>query len=123
MKKILFLFVLSTVLSCKQKISDADILNLNGYWEIEKVILPDGEKKEYKINETIDFFKVENKKGKITLTFYNSNIQDGIPIAIILQYGHGTGTGGWVQGRDYINPAVQPIFDKIAEQAWKEVTK
>ena len=63
MKKILFLFVLSTVLSCKQKISDADILNLNGYWEIEKVILPDGEKKEYKINETIDFFKVENKKG------------------------------------------------------------
>ena len=63
MKKILFLFVLSTVLSCKQKISDADILNLNGYWEIEKVILPDGEKKEYKINETIDFFKVANKKG------------------------------------------------------------
>ena len=63
MKKILFLFVLSTVLSCKQKISDADILNLNGYWEIEKVMLPDGEKKEYKINETIDFFKVENKKG------------------------------------------------------------
>lgn len=63
MKKILFLFVLSTVLSCKQKISHADILNLNGYWEIEKVILPDGEKKEYKINETIDFFKVENKKG------------------------------------------------------------
>lgn len=69
------------------------------------------------------YYKVENKKGKITLTFYNSNIQDGIPIAIILQYGHGTGTGGWVQGRDYINPAVQPIFDKIAEQAWKEVIK
>lgn len=63
MKKILFLFVLSTVLSCKQKISDADILNLNGYWEIEKVILPDGEKKEYKINETVDFFKIDNKKG------------------------------------------------------------
>ena len=46
----------------------------------------------------------------------------GVNIAIILQYGHGTGTGGWVQGRDYINPAIQPIFDKIADAAWKEVT-
>ena len=43
-------------------------------------------------------------------------------IAIILQYGHGTGTGGWVEGRDYINPAIQPIFDRIVDEAWKEVT-
>ena len=47
----------------------------------------------------------------------------GVNIAIILQYGHGTGTGGWVEGRDYINPAIQPIFDRIAEEAWEEVTK
>lgn len=53
----------------------------------------------------------------------HSNIQNGVPIAIILQYGHGTRNGGWVQGRDYINPAIQPIFDKIANEAWKEVTK
>ena len=69
------------------------------------------------------YYEIENKNGSATITFYNSNIQNGIPIAIILQYGHGTRNGGWVQGRDYINPAIQPIFDKIAEKAWKEVTK
>ena len=68
------------------------------------------------------YYEIENKKGSASITFYNSNIQNGVPIAIILQYGHGTGTGGWVQGRDYINPAIQPIFDKIAENAWREVT-
>jgi len=51
----------------------------------------------------------------ISLTWYNDNYNNGVPIAIILQYGHATGTGGWVEGRDYINPAMQPIFDKIAE--------
>ena len=69
------------------------------------------------------YYEIENKNGSATLTFYNSNIQDGTPIAIILQYGHATGTGGWVEGRDYINPAIQPIFDKLAADAWKEVTK
>lgn len=69
------------------------------------------------------YYEIENKKGSVTISFHNSNIQSGIPIAIILQYGHGTGTGGWVQGRDYINPAIQPIFDKIANDAWREVTK
>ena len=69
------------------------------------------------------YYEIENKKGSATITFYNSNVQNGVPIAIILQYGHSTRNGGWVQGRDYINPAIQPIFDKIAEAAWKEVTK
>ena len=68
------------------------------------------------------YYEIERGRGRATITFYNSNIQNGIPIAIILQYGHGTGTGGWVEGRDYINPAIQPIFDRIAENAWKEVT-
>lgn len=67
-------------------------------------------------------YQIERKKGSASITFYNTNIQNGIPIAIILQYGHGTGTGGWVEGRDYINPSIQPIFDKIAENAWREVT-
>lgn len=53
----------------------------------------------------------------------NSNINKGVPIAILIQFGHGTGTGGYVEGRDYINPAIQPIFDKIADDAWREVTK
>ena len=69
------------------------------------------------------YYEIENRNGSATISFYNSNIQNGIPIAIILQYGHGTRNGGWVQGRDYINPAIQPIFDKIAENAWREVTK
>ena len=69
------------------------------------------------------YYKVETKNGSASLTFHNSNIQNGVPIAIILQYGHGTRNGGWVEGRDYINPAIQPIFDQIAEHAWREVTK
>lgn len=69
------------------------------------------------------YYKIEKNRGSVTISFLNSNIQNGIPIAIILQYGHGTGTGGWVQGRDYINPAIQPVFDKIAKHAWEEVTK
>lgn len=67
------------------------------------------------------YYKIENKKGLIKLSFCNSNIQNGVPIAIILQYGHGTRNGGWVEGRDYINPSIQPIFDKIADKAWKDV--
>lgn len=69
------------------------------------------------------YYEVTNSNGSARITFNNSNIQNGVPIAIILQYGHGTGTGGWVEGRDYINPAIQPIFDEIANNAWREVTK
>ena len=69
------------------------------------------------------YYKVEHKDGSVSISFHNSNFQNGVPIAIILQYGHGTRNGGWVEGRDYIDPAVQPIFDKIADSAWREVTK
>lgn len=69
------------------------------------------------------YYEIEHGKGSAAITFHNSNINEGVPIAVILQYGHGTGTGGWVQGRDYINPAIQPLFDRIANDAWKEVTK
>lgn len=68
-------------------------------------------------------YDIVHDSGSARLVFNNSNIHNGVQIAIILQMGHGTGTGGWVQGRDYINPAIQPIFDKLAEDAWKEVTK
>lgn len=69
------------------------------------------------------FYKIEHKNGSVSISFHNSHINKGVPIAIILQYGHGTRNGGWVEGRDYINPAIQPIFDKIADDAWREVTK
>lgn len=67
------------------------------------------------------FYKIENKNGVAKIEFHNSNIQNGVPIAVILQYGHGTRNGGYVVGRDYINPALQPVFDELAKNAWKEV--
>ena len=69
------------------------------------------------------YYEIKRQNGSVSIVFNNSHINKGVPIAIILQYGHGTGTGGWVQGRAYINPAIRPIFDRIAEDAWKEVTK
>lgn len=66
-------------------------------------------------------YKIERGDGGVSIIFTNSNINQGVPIAIILQYGHGTGTGGYVEGRDYINPAIQPVFDRIAKEAWEEV--
>lgn len=69
------------------------------------------------------YYEIERKGKSAKITFNNSNIQNGVPIAIILQYGHGTRNGGWVEGRDYINPAIQPLFDKLVSDAWREVTK
>ena len=68
-------------------------------------------------------YSIERSSNRVSINFNNTNIQNGVPIAIILQYGHGTRNGGYVQGRDYINPAIQPIFDKLAKDAWEEVTK
>lgn len=69
------------------------------------------------------YYEIEKTNNSITINFNNSNVQNGVPIAIILQYGHGTRNGGYVKGRDYINPAIQPIFEKLTNDAWKEVTK
>lgn len=68
------------------------------------------------------YYEIENQNGKATISFHNSNVENNVSIAVILQYGHGTRNGGWVEGRDYINPAVQPVFDDIADKAWKEAT-
>lgn len=70
------------------------------------------------------YYEIEHEvEGKyVRISFCNSNIQNGVPIAIILDYGHGTRNGGWVEGRNYIKPAIQPLFDEIVNDAWKEVT-
>lgn len=68
-------------------------------------------------------YEIEEKRGSFSIYWTNSNIQDGVPIAVILQYGHGTKNGGYVEGRDYINPALQPVFDDLVDAAWKEITK
>ena len=69
------------------------------------------------------YYTIVKTKDSTTINFNNSDIENGIPMAIILQYGHATKNGGWVEGRDYINPSIQPIFDELAKNAWKEVTK
>lgn len=66
--------------------------------------------------------EVKRTKNSTTIIWTNSDIENGFPVVIMLQYGHGTGTGGYVQGRDFINPAIKPIFDEIAQSVWKAVT-
>lgn len=68
-------------------------------------------------------YSVEAKRGSYSISWSNSVMAGGVPLVILLQYGHGTGTGGYVAGRDFINPAIQPIFDKIANDVWKEVQR
>ncbi len=69
------------------------------------------------------YYTVVQRPGYYSIRWHNRHENDGVPIAVILQYGHGTGTGGYVQGRDYINPAVRPLFEEMLDLAWKEVTK
>lgn len=68
-------------------------------------------------------YEIVKERGQISIFWTNSNFNENVPIAVIIEYGHGTGTGGYVQGRHYIAPAIRPVFDKIAEAAWKEVVK
>ncbi|AVD99445.1 hypothetical protein SEA_BING_23 [Streptomyces phage Bing] len=67
-------------------------------------------------------YTLENSRGSVSITWTNNDVENGFPVAIMLQYGYGTGTGGYVQGRDYINPAMKPVFDDIADQVWRAVT-
>lgn len=68
-------------------------------------------------------YKINKTQDAVSLTWYNSSVADGssIPIVILIQYGHGTGSGAYVQGTDFINPVMKPIFDKINDYVWKEV--
>lgn len=68
------------------------------------------------------YYEITRGATGYSLVFRNSHVDRGAVVAILLQYGHGTGTGGYVEGRDYINPAIQPLFDRIAADAWKAVT-
>lgn len=67
-------------------------------------------------------YEIANTKGFVSISWLNTDVEGGVNIAVILQYGHGTGTGGYVQGRDYINPAMRPIFDKMVTDIWRQVT-
>lgn len=69
------------------------------------------------------YYTIERQKGSVAIRFLNSNIQNGKNIAIILDMGHATRSGGWVEGRHFIEPAIRPVFDEIAEESWEEVKK
>jgi len=69
------------------------------------------------------YYEIVQREGYASLRYHNSHVDHGRPIAILLQYGHATRNGGWVEGRDYINPAIQPVFDKMADDLWREVTR
>lgn len=66
-------------------------------------------------------YDIERGRGGYTIVWKNTDVESGFPVALMIQYGHGTGTGGYVQGRDYVNPAMRPIFDQLAEDVWKAV--
>lgn len=69
------------------------------------------------------YYEIEETRDSVTIRWLNSNTNRSIPIALLIQYGHATRDGGWISGKDYINPALKPIFDAIAKSAWEEVTK
>lgn len=69
------------------------------------------------------YYEIENGRDKTTISWCNRNVNEGVVIAAIIQYGHGTGWGTYVSGIDYINPAMKPVFDELANECWKEVTK
>ena len=106
-----------------ETMSKGDIFrNLEGYAQRGVEALAEATPQDTGLASSSWGYVVEHKKGLYRITWTNNNIENGFPVAIMLQYGHGTGTGGYVQGQDYINPAIRPIFDEIAERVWKEVT-
>lgn len=107
-----------------RRMSNGDIFNaLSGYGEQGRAALAEATPKDTGRASDSWSYEVVKSKGLWQIIWSNTDQENGFPVAIMLQYGHGTGTGGYVQGVDYINPAIKPIFDKIAEAAWREVTR
>ncbi len=96
---------------------------LNKYGEMGVKALADATPKDSGKTASSWYYDISNVDGVATIEFGNSNINNGVPIAVIIQYGHGTGTGGYVQGIDYINPALKPIFEGIVNDVCKEVRR
>lgn len=94
---------------------------LQKYGEMGLEALAEATPKDTGLTSRSWYYEITTENDNYYLTFYNSNIQNGMRIAVILDMGHGTGTGGYVEGRNYIKPAIRPIFDEIAAAAWKEV--
>ena len=105
------------------KVKNVKISNiLSKYGKIGVTALSQATPKDSGVTSRSWNYKIEVNNDNASIVWYNTNVVKGVNIAVILQYGHGTRNGGWVEGIDYINPAMKPIFDKIADQVWKEVT-
>lgn len=96
---------------------------LDKYGYIGQLALASSTPVDSSLTATSWYYEVEKKDGKYSIVWRNSHVEDGVPIAILIQYGHATRNGGYVQGRDYINPAIQPLFDRIADDLWERVKR
>lgn len=110
----------SSFLKFAKKMNPRQILDKYGQQGL--VILEEATPKDTGLTARSWYYEITTEGDVYSLTFFNSNIQNGMRIAVILDVGHGTNNGGYVQGRNYIKPAIRPIFDQIAAEAWKEVT-
>lgn len=105
------------------KMSSADIFRqLDAYGREGVAALASATPKDTGLTADSWGYEVVASRGSHSIRWFNTHVVDGTPLVILLQFGHGTGTGGYVQGRDFINPAIKPIFDKIAASVWKAVT-
>jgi hypothetical protein len=104
-----------------KKINVMDVLKKNGEKGVDA--LEKATPKDTKETAFSWYYEIEKTKDYYQIFWSNKNIEDGIPVVILLQYGHGTGTGGYVAGEDFINPAIKPIFDKITDDIWKAVKR
>ena len=112
----------SKTIKFRNKVKNVKISNiLSKYGEIGVTALSQATPKDSGVTSRSWNYRIEVNNDNASIVWYNTNVVKGVNIAVILQYGHGTRNGGWVEGRDYINPAMKPIFDKIADQVWKEV--
>ena len=106
-----------------QKMSKADMFaELDKYGKAGVAALSSATPVDSGLTATSWYYEIKKTRGSYSIKWLNKNVVNGVPVAILLQYGHATGTGGYVQGRDYINPALKPIFDQIADNVWKAVT-
>lgn len=96
---------------------------LNKYGEIGVNALSNSTPVDSGLTSQSWYYTIEEREGYCSISWHNRNEVAGAPLAILLQYGHGTGTGGWVEGRDYVNPAIKPIFDQIAADVEREVSR
>lgn len=111
-----------TTIFLKKAKSSSPMMIMRKYGEMGLEALQDATPKVTGLTAKSWYYEVTKEGDVYSLNFFNSNIQKGMRIAVIVDLGHGTGSGGYVQGRNYIKPAIRPIFDQIASAAWKEVT-